>query len=325
VAKYRDALPQLNGDWFLADGGIETTLVFHKGIDLPEFASFPLLADAAGRETLRDCLRPYLELARVHDAGIVIETPTWRASRDWAKKLGISPAELARLNRVAVEEIVAFRNEYECNGNPVVISGNIGPRGDAYNPDRRLGSEEAARYHAEQIGVFRDTEVDLVTAMTLTHVEEAIGIARAADAAGLPAVISFTVETDGRLPDGLALGEAIEAVEADDCASPAYYMINCAHPSHFAEVLEPGARWVERIRALRANASALSHAELDDSAELDEGDPFELGRQHRELCEVLENVNILGGCCGTDHRHVDAIFRACTSDGAARGAKRGER
>jgi len=313
MARYRDALPQLDGGWFLTDGGIETTLVFHKGIDLPEFASFPLLRDAKGREILRDCLRPYLDLTRKYDVGIVIETQTWRASRDWAKRLAISSADLERLTRTAVEEVVALREEYEDDDRPVVISGQIGPRGDAYHPDRMLGIEEAQRYHAEQVAIFRDTEVDLVTSMTLTHVEEAIGITRAAAAADLPVVIGFTVETDGRLPGGQPLGEAIEAVEQDDCASPAYYMINCAHPTHFVSALEPGARWVERIRCLRANASARSHAELDESTVLDEGDPAELGRQHRELLEKLTNVNVLGGCCGTDHRHVEAIFQACTA------------
>jgi len=313
MARYRDALPQLDGGWFLTDGGIETTLVFHKGIDLPEFASFPLLRDAKGREILRDCLRPYLDLTRKYDVGIVIETQTWRASRDWAKRLAISSADLERLTRTAVEEVVALREEYEDDDRPVVISGQIGPRGDAYHPDRMLGIEEAQRYHAEQVAIFRDTEVDLVTSMTLTHVEEAIGITRAAASADLPVVIGFTVETDGRLPGGQPLGEAIEAVEQDDCASPAYYMINCAHPTHFVSALEPGARWVERIRCLRANASARSHAELDESTVLDEGDPAELGRQHRELLEKLTNVNVLGGCCGTDHRHVEAIFQACTA------------
>jgi homocysteine S-methyltransferase len=313
MAKYRDSLPQLGGDWFLTDGGIETTLVFHKGVELPEFASFPLLDSDAGRQLLRDCYRPYLELARKHGVGIILETATWRASRDWAQKLGYSSADLGRLNRTAVEEIAAFRAEYEGDGFPVVISGQIGPCSDAYSPDRLLGIEEAERYHAAQISAFRDTDVDLVTSLTLTHVEEAIGITRAASAAGVPAVISFTVETNGRLPSGQPLGEAIEAVERDDGESPAYYMINCAHPSHFENALEPGARWLERIRGLRANASALSHAELDESTELDEGDPAELGRQHRELRNVLKNVNVLGGCCGTDHRHVDAIFQACTS------------
>jgi S-methylmethionine-dependent homocysteine/selenocysteine methylase len=314
MAKYRDALPQLNGDWFLTEGGIETTLVFHKGIDLPEFASFPLLENEAGRKMLGDCVRPYFELARKHGVGMINETLTWRASRDWAQKLGISSADLERLTRTAVDEVVTFRKEYESNGNPVVISGCIGPRGDAYNPDRMLGIEEAERYHAEQIGVFRDTEVDLVTAATLTHVEEAIGITRAAGAAGLPVVISFTVETDGRLPNGIPLGEAIDAVDQDEGLSPAYYMINCAHPTHFASVLEPGASWTERIRCLRANSSTLSHAELDESTEIDEGDPAELGQQHREILKTLTNVNILGGCCGTDERHIDAIFQACKSN-----------
>lgn len=313
MAKYRNQLPQLRGEWFLTDGGIETTLLFHEGIDLPEFASFPLLDNEAGREMLRSCCSPYLELARKHGVGIIIETATWRASQDWGQKLGFSATDLVRLNRTAVEETAMLRADFEDGGCPFVISGLIGPRGDAYSPDRLLGIEEAERYHATQIGVFQDTEVDLVTAMTLTHVEEAIGITRAASAAGLPAVIAFTVETDGRLPSGQPLGEAIEAVEQDEGSSPAYYMINCAYPSHFDSVLEPGARWLERIRGIRANASSLSHAELDESTEIDEGDLDDFGRRHRELLKTLTNVNVLGGCCGTDHRHIDTIFQACTS------------
>ena len=311
MSKYRASLPQMNGDLFLTDGGIETTLIFHDGFDLPKFAAFTLLDDEVGSQALRRYFRIYADLAKRHGVGLVLESATWRASPDWAQELGYSSADLERLTRTAIEQLVEIRSEYEREGSPIVLSGCVGPRGDGYNPDRLLSIEEAERYHAAQIGVFRDSDADLITAITMTHVEEAIGVARAAHEAGLPAVIAFTVETDGRLPSGQPLRDAIEAVDRETGSSPAYYMINCAHPSHFEHVLEPGARWLERIRGLRANASARSHAELDEATELDEGDPVELARQYRALRDTLTRLNVLGGCCGTDHRHVDAIARAC--------------
>jgi S-methylmethionine-dependent homocysteine/selenocysteine methylase len=309
MSKYRASLPQLNGDLFLTDGGMETTLIFHEGLELPDFAAFTLLDSEAGRQAMRRYFRSYADLAERHGVGLVLESATWRASSDWAEKLGYAPADLERLTRMAIEQLLEIRSEYEREGLPIVLSGCVGPRGDGYNPDRLLGAEEAERYHAAQVGVFRDSDADLITAITMTHAAEAIGIARAAHAAGLPAVIAFTVETDGRLPSGQSLRDAVEEVDRETGSTPSYYMINCAHPSHFEHVLESGAPWLERIRGLRANASVRSHAELDEATELDEGDPVELARQYRALRDTMTRLNVLGGCCGTDHRHVDAIAR----------------
>ncbi len=314
MSRYRASLPQLMGGLFLTDGGIETTLIFHQGLDLPGFAAFTLLDNEAGRQALRAYFRPYAEIAKQHSVGLLLESATWRASSDWAEKLGYSSGDLERLTRAAIEQLVEIRSEYEGEVSPVVISGCVGPRGDGYNPDQLLSVEQAERYHRAQIGIFRDSDADLVTAITMTHVEEAIGIARAARASGLPVVISFTVETDGRLPSGEPLGEAIDAVDRETDSAPAYYMINCAHPTHIEAALEPGTGWLERIRGLRANASARSHAELDEATELDEGDPSALAKQYRELRGALTRLNVLGGCCGTDHRHVDAIVRTWLSE-----------
>ncbi len=193
----------------------------------------------------------------------------------------------------------------------MVLSGCIGPRGDGYNPDTAMSAAEAEDYHAEQIATFRDTEADMVSAITMTNVEEAIGIARAAAAAGMPSVISFTLETDGKLPTGQSLKDAILEVDRATGAAPAYFMINCAHPTHFAGALEAGEPWVKRIRGLRANASKMSHAELDASTQLDDGDPAVLGHEHADLVKQFPHITVLGGCCGTDHRHVAAIAHAC--------------
>ena len=302
-------LPQLSGDRpFVTDGGLETTLVFHEGLELPDFAAFDLLKDPAGVDALRRYYAPYVAIARESGTGIVLDTATWRASRDWGERLGYTPAELAEANRRAVElirEIAEAAPEV-----PAVLNGVVGPRGDGYVVGVAMTSGDAADYHAEQIGTFVGAGVDMVSAITMTYVEEALGIARTAADAGVPSVISFTVETDGRLPSGQPLREAIEQVDAETDAAPAYFMINCAHPTHFAAVLEDGGPWLERIGGLRANASAMSHAELDEAEELDAGDPADLGAQHAAVHPHLPAVCVLGGCCGTDARHVAEVAAA---------------
>lgn len=302
-------LPQLDGGLFLTDGGLETALIFHQGLELPEFAAFPLLEDEAGTAALRDYYRPYLELARERRAGFVLESPTWRANPDWAQRLGYGPEELAHANRMAIGLMQELRQEFAAPGAaPIVISGCIGPQGDGYSPTTHLEPDAAREYHTVQITTFAETEADMVTVMTMTYADEAVGVALAARDLAMPAVISFTVETDGRLPSGQPLGEAIEQVDAQTDGSPAYYMVNCAHPTHFEDVLD--GRWCERIGALRANASTRSHAELDEAEELDEGHPEDLASRYAALRERLPQLRVLGGCCGTDHRHVAAISRA---------------
>jgi len=305
--KYRDRLPQLGGDLFLTDGGIETVLIFHEGLELPAFAAFDLLKDEEGTERLRSYYAPYVALARERGVGFVLESPTWRASPRWATELGYDLDQLDALNRKAIALLEEVRDEHEAGGPPIVISGCIGPQDDGYNPTELLSAEAAQDYHSTQIATFADTAADMVTAITMTYADEATGIARAAAQAGLPAAISFTVETNGRLPSGQELGEAIEQVDSETGAGPAYYMINCAHPTHFESVLAEGDGWRERIRGLRANASTKSHAELDEATELDEGDPADLGARYAELHERLPRLNVLGGCCGTDHRHIAEI------------------
>lgn len=308
-------LPQLHGGLFLTDGGLETTAIFHEGMNLPFNAAFVLLRTAEGRQWLKDYYDRYVQIAIRIGSGFILETPTWRASPDWAARIGIDVAELDVLNADAIalmREIAALHA-----GAPMtlVVSGCVGPRRDGYAPDLAMTEAEAADYHGGQIRAFAAAGADLVTAITMTNCAEAIGIARAAQVAGLPVVISFTVETDGRLPTGDTLRQAIAAVDGATDAVPAYYMINCAHPTHFSAALAAGEPWVARVRGLRANSSRLSHAELDDSTQLDVGNPVELGLQHRSMRDVHRHINVLGGCCGTDHRHVEQIARACVRNG----------
>jgi homocysteine S-methyltransferase len=305
--KYRSHLPQLDGGPFLSHAGIETVLIFNEGLELPEFAAFLLLEDEDGTAALRAYYEPYLALARERGLGFVLESPTWRAGSRWAAALGQSEADLDRLNRRAIALMEEVREEHADHGAPLVIAACVGPGDDGYRPAARVSAAEARDHHVAQLTSFADTGADMVDALTLTYAEEAIGIASAAAEVGLPVAISFTLETDGRLPSGQTLGEAIAQVEDETDAGPAYYMLNCAHPMHFADGLPAGEPWLERVRGLHANASTKSHAELDEATDLDSGDPTDLAARYVALAPALPRLSVLGGCCGTDHRHVEAI------------------
>lgn len=309
MPKYRGNLPQLNGSKYITDGGLETTLIFHEGLVLPEFAAFDLLKNKSGQELLFKYFAAYAQIASENNVGFILEAPTWRASASWGEKLGYSSADLITINEQAINLLEDVRAEYESETTPFVISGCIGSRDDGYNPVAMMSVAEAERYHSAQIETFKNSNADFISALTMTYVDEAIGILHSSQSAGLPVVISFTVETDGRLPSGNTLKEAVEGVDQATDSAPEYYMINCAHPTHFAGELVPDEKWVKRIRGIRANASTKSHAELDEAEQLDDGNPVELGQQYKNLIASCEQINIFGGCCGTDHRHIDTICR----------------
>jgi S-methylmethionine-dependent homocysteine/selenocysteine methylase len=313
MSSYRDRLPQLGGELFLADGGLETTLIFHEGITLPYFAAFSLLSTVDGTQVLRRYFERYAKIARAQEVGLVLETPTWRANPDWAAKLGYDARALAEVQKRSVELLLEIRAGFETGPTRIVISGNLGPRGDGYNPSNRMSAAEAEAYHAPQVRDFTRTEADMVAAFTMNYTEEAIGITLAAKAAGMPVAISFTTETDGRLPAGESLDQAMARTEDASDGYPVYYMINCAHPTHLEGALAREGEWRDRIRGLRANASRRSHAELDESTDLDAGNPEELAWQYRKLRRQFRRLSVVGGCCGTDHRHVEAIGRALTA------------
>ena len=310
MSRYRKSLPQLQNRPFMTDGGMETTLIFHEGVNLPCFASFDLLKDEAGWAILRRYFATYVEIARANRMGLMLETPTWRANPDWGAKLGYDAAALADVHRKSVGLLLEIRDEFEAPATPMVVSGVLGPRGDGYQPGARMTAGQARAYHAPQVDTFAQTDADMVAAYTLNYIEEGIGIVQAARAAAMPVSVSFTLETDGRLPSGETLDEAITRTDAETAGYAAYYMINCAHPTHFSDVVGKAGAWAGRIRGIRANASKRSHKELDESTDLDAGDPVELGGQYRALKSVLPRLTVAGGCCGTDHRHVAEICRA---------------
>lgn len=308
MPRYRHALPQLGGGIFLADAGLETDLIFNHGIEIREFAAHTLLPEAEGRAALERYFTGFLELAREAGAGFVLDTVTWKAHRHWAADLAQDIGELRAANEDAVELASTLRARFE-GGPPIVINAVIGPRGDAYRPERRISAEDAASYYAEQLGWLAATDIDMVTGLTFNQSSEAAGLVRAATELDLPVAISFTVETDGRLPDGQPLDDAIRSVDAQTGAGTAYFMVNCAHPDHFAGALRDE-DWARRIRGIRANASRRSHAELDEAPELDAGDPHELGQLYAALHARMPWLNLFGACCGADLRHVTEIAGA---------------
>lgn len=312
MSDYRNSLPQLAGDVFLTDAGIETDLIFNHGIEIREFAAHTLLPDPIGKQALVDYFRGFLALAREQNTGYILDSVTWKAHIHWAGDLGASEQDLQASNRDSIALMVQLRNEFASNARPIVLNGVIGPRGDAYAPEAEIAIHEAEQYHAKQIGWLAETDVDMVTALTFTQSDEASGLVLAARSAGLPVVVSFTVETDGRLPTGQPLGEAIETVDHATDSAAAYFMLNCAHPDHFSNVLED-TPWAQRIRGIRCNASRKSHAELDNSETLDDGDPVELGSQYLAIRSKWPWLNVFGGCCGSDLRHVTEIAHALST------------
>ena len=309
MPRYRRDLPQMSDRLFLTDAGLETDIMFNHGIELPEFAAHTLLVEPRHRAVLTRYLTDFLALAKQHNTGFILDTPTWKAHPHWAADLGVTVDQLRDINRQAIAFIADIRDRFAAPEMPIVLNGLVGPCGDAYAPQTRINASDAEAYHSAQLGWMSKTELDMVTAMTFTQADEAIGVVRAAGKASLPIAVSFTVETDGLLPDGQSLADAITQVDAATNAAAAYFMINCAHPDHFAAVLAD-ADWARRIRGVRCNASRLSHAELDVCETLDCGDPAEFGRQNREIRQTMPWLNIFGGCCGSDLRHITQIAQA---------------
>jgi S-methylmethionine-dependent homocysteine/selenocysteine methylase len=292
---------------YLTDGGLETDLIFNRGIALRCFAAFELLGNEEGRKLLANYYKPYLELAEKYKRGFVIETPTWRANPDWGVKLGYSHDELFALNKRAVMFMRELAQPFYQTLPHIIVSGNIGPRGDGYKAENRMSAEQAKAYHLGQVKAFALADADRVSAVTITYSDEAIGIVQAASAFNLPVVISFTVEIDGKLPGGESIQAAIERTDAETDYYTLHYMINCAHRRHFTGKLEAEGDWKKRIGGIRANASLKSHAELDECDQLDAGDKALLADGYTQLAKLLPRLKVIGGCCGTDCEHLEVI------------------
>lgn len=301
------ALPHDTDKVFLAYAGTGTDLIFNRGIDLPGFASFPLVNDEHARPVLVQQMRELIDVARAAGLGAILDTPTWMANRDRAAKLGYAPGQLDDINRRAVAMMRALQDE--AGADDVLLALCLGPARDPYGTDDPLSVDEARAYHRTQIEVARDAGIDMVNAYTFNQVDEAAGVVLAAADLGVPVALSLVVETDGRLHNGTSLEDAMTQIDQLTDGAAAYFMINCAHPTHFADALTGN----PRLKGIVANASRCSHAELDEATTLDDGNPEELGAQMAELVRAHPALSVLGGCCGTDMRHMSRIARGVTA------------
>ena len=298
---------RIRSTMFLTDGGLETDLIFNHNINLPHFAAFPLVENPLHKDTLLKYYVDYLEIAKQKKTGFILESATWRANKDWGFKLGYTPEDLKRVNTIAIEQLKTLKDIYSKDIRNIFVSGCIGPRGDGYQTENVMSAQEAQLYHNIQIATLKSVKADVVTALTMNYKDEALGIVQAAQENEISVVISFTVETNGHLPSGESLQEVIEAIDAKTDSYPLYYMINCAHPSHFFDQINGPHKWKSRIRGIRANASCKSHEELDESTELDPGDITDLSNWHKKLKSQLPELTVYGGCCGTDASHIKSI------------------
>lgn len=302
---HANSLPQLSGGLFLTYTGMETDLLFNQNVDLPGFATYPLLQSVDGRAHLNRYARDLIALGKKHSVGIILESATWVANRDRGAAIGYSPEQLCELNKQAIALLCEARDTL--GDMPTVISANVGPRADAYAPSEQMNAAQAKAYHSEQIGTLTETDLDMISAYTIAYPAEAIGIVQAAKSFSVPVVVAFTVEIDGRLPTGASLEDAIKQVDEETDGYASYFMINCAHPDHFSNALNDPLLALQRLRGIVANASRCSHAELDNATVLDAGNPIELGEQLAEIRQSFPQINVLGGCCGTDMRHLQSI------------------
>jgi S-methylmethionine-dependent homocysteine/selenocysteine methylase len=302
MAKYRTRLPQLGNRAFITDGGLETSLIADHGWKLPALEAFTLVDSERGRESIRAFYEPYLQMAVRYDRGFILESPTWRANPDWAGRVGYDRKMLELANRTAVSLMERLRASHENSDSPMPISGCVGPRGDGYDAEDWMSANEAQAYHTFQIDVLADTEADMITALAMTNINEAIGIVRAAQQAKMPVAVSFTIEEDGRLPSGETLKDAILAVDGATRSAPIYYMANCAHPEYFVDMLTPGETWTERVRGLRANAFDVEAVQGRKIVNKEE-----FLKMCRDLLETFRHINIVGGCRNVDHAHIKQI------------------
>lgn len=305
--KMADFPPRLEGKFYLTEGGTETEILYKWGFELPEFAMFPLLDNPKADQVIRDIYRRYFDAAEKHQTGLLILGHDYRASPDWGAKLGYTTEGLADMQRRTIEFLDDVRREYVGRVSDVYIAGCIGPRGDAYGTGGDISEEEAEEYHSVQLTTLKSTQADMAIAVTFNNVPEAVGVIRAAHRIGIPIGVSLTLTTEGVLRSGPTLREAIEVIEEKTNGSAAWYGTNCSHPLEFASALADEGPWLERLRYIRPNAVKMEKVALCKLGHLEDGDPVELGEQMGEVASKFPSADILGGCCGTDERHLGEI------------------
>ncbi|HEY8592653.1 MAG TPA: homocysteine S-methyltransferase family protein [Sphingomicrobium sp.] len=305
--------PFLSGLRYLAEGGQETELMYGHGFELPKFALFPLLDDAAAVVQLKAMYEAVLQVAVRHRMSVMLGGLDYRASPDWAGLLGIDAVRLADYQHRSVAFLREVAEPYLEKLPHILVSGIVGPQGDAYERNQTVTASSAEAYHGTQMDNLASAGVDLVQAMTFTSSHEAIGVIRAAQARELPIVVSFMTDSPDEPGGQRSFRQTIEDVDRATDSYALFYGINCAHPREFEPLLRDQGEWLNRIGLLRPNASAKDKVELCQIGHLERGDARELAQLMGVLAARLPNVRVLGGCCGTWDEHLDLIAGAAAS------------
>jgi S-methylmethionine-dependent homocysteine/selenocysteine methylase len=300
--------PRKPGLLYLTEGGVETEIMYKWGHKLPHFAMFTLLDKPEAMADMKSMFARALEVAATQKTGLVLSSLDYRASPDWAALLGISADGLRDVHFRTVAFMKEVAAPFVEKIPDLVFSGVIGPRGDAYGKGGGITEEEAEDYHTPQLKNLRDAGADMACALTFNNIPEAVGVARAAKAVGIPLGLYFTLNSKGTLGSGPTLKEAVESVEEITQGAPSYYGLNCSHPLEFMESLEDG-DWLKRVRSIRPNAVRMEKVALCKLGHLEDGDPEELGQQMGDIRQKFPQMDILGGCCGTDERHLGEIAK----------------
>jgi len=302
-----DFPPRLENKFYLTEGGSETEILYKWSFELPEFAMFTLLDDPEADNVIRGMFRRYFDVAAEHGTAMLLNGHDYRASPDWGAKLGYSSEDLRNVQHRVIRFLDDLRAEYADRVSDVYIAACIGPRGDAYGTGGDISADESEDYHSVQLHNLDGTAADMAVAATFNNVPEAIGVIRAANSIGIPIGVSLTLTPEGRLRSGPSLREAIETIDEASGGGAVWFGTNCAHPVEFEPALADAGPWLERLRYIRPNAAKMDKIALCSLGHLEDGDPVELGQQMGEVARRFPRVDILGGCCGTDERHLSQI------------------
>lgn len=301
--------PFQDGLLYLTEAGTETEVLYKEGYELPHFAMWTLLDNPEAMERIGDMYRRYLDVAAENETGIVLCGFDYRASPDWAALLDVDRDGLREVIHRGIGFLRDVSDPYRDRVPHILLGGSIGPRGDAYSRGEPVTADSAEEYHSFQIACLKEAGADIACAHTFNNIPEAVGVARAARAEGLPLAMYFSLDSSSRLNTGPSLRDAVIETDSQTGNAPLFYGLNCSHPVEFEPALEPG-DWIDRLRSIRPNASKMEKIALCKLGHLEDGDPDELGAQMGDLARRYPHMDIMGGCCGTDERHLSRIAEA---------------
>ena len=310
-------LPRVDGTYYLTEGGIETEIMYKYGFELPHFAMFPLLDNPEALTAMKGIWQRSLRAAADNGFNAIMNGVDYRASPDWGALLGYTPDGLASMQMRAIDFLRDVARDFEQDIDTIIISGTIGPRGDAYSRNETITADVAEEYHSVQLATLKKAGVDMAWAMTFNNIPEAVGTIRAAENTGIPIAMGLSLDSSSRLNSGPSMAEAVPEIDAQTNSAAAFFGLNCSHPLEFEPALD-GGEWMKRLRSIRPNASPMDKIALCKIGHLEDGDPDELAQQMLDVARRMPHMDIFGGCCGTDERHLSKIAATVKSELPAR-------